>query len=313
MEILLVGGLAAAGLALLLSQSKPLPTQKEFDQALEKWRKDPKDPQANLVVGKYLAFVQGDWKEGMIFLSNSNDPTLKALGEHEVDPTYTDSAVKKVGMGDEWVAAAKKFQAISPVFYDRANQWYVAAWPDLDEAWKLKARQQGRKLAVSRPIGAARKGIPSGWSESPGASGRPAVLDGNVARTGSYSVRIPAADEKVKDSGSSVESEKLVVTGKKKVEASIYVLADGTENANDRIFVFFYDQGGNPIGHISAYIPLDVPFWNRVEVKGDVPATAARAMFAVGNYSKKGNMWVDDASAKFDDKEALRNRSFEEK
>lgn len=311
MEILLaIAGIA--GLAALLTQSKPLPTEAEYKKAMDKLVKNPTDPDASLIVGKYIAFVEGDYKMGMIFLSNSSDTTLKALGEHEIDPLYTDNAKKKVGMGDEWVTAAKKFPALSRIFYDRAAQWYVAAWPDLDAAWKTRTRKQGRKLALSRPPGPARKDLPVNWVASPGVAGRPPVLDGNMSRTGSYSVKIPPADEKVKDSGSSLASEALVVDGKT-FEASAHILADGTENATDRIFMFFYDQGGNALGHLSAYVPVDLPFWNRVVLKGDVPKDAVRAVFSIALYSKKGSMWVDDVSVKFENKEAVKNGSFEGK
>lgn len=311
MELLLAALAGLAGLA-LLTQAKPLPTEDDFVKAKAKLEKDPTDAEASNTVGKYMAFVLGDYPGAMPFLVYSPDKTLKTLAEHELDEKYTTSAVQKVGMGDEWVAAAKNFKVLSPAFYDRAAQWYSAAWPGLDSVWKDRSRAQGRKLAVSRPVGAARKGMPSGWTTDVGNAGGTAVLDGNVARVGSYSVKLPAADPKVNGSVSAFKSILTPITGKK-YEVSAYILADGTENAADSVFVWFFDGAGNNIGKQSVFAPVDIPFWTRASIAGDVPKGAVRALVGVALYSKSGSFWVDDFSMKIDGKEVLKNTSFEEK
>lgn len=311
MELLLAALAGLAGLALIV-QSKPVPSEDDFMKAKAKLEKDPMDVAASDTVGRYMAFVLGDYSGAMPFLVYSPDKTLKTLAEHELDDAYTNTPVKKVGMGDEWVAAAKNLKPLAPALYERAAQWYAAAWPGLDVVWKDKARTQGRKLAVSRPLGVARKGMPGGWTTDVGNAGGMAQLDGNVARTGSYSVKLPAADAKVAGSVSAFKSVLTPISGKT-FEASAYVMADGTENAADAIFVWFFDAAGNNIGKPSAFTSVDVPFWVRVSIKGDVPKGAARALVGVALYSKSGNFWVDDFSLKVDGKEVLKNTSFEEK
>lgn len=313
MDEILLGIAGLAGLAWLLQSRGPLPSEADFKKAKEKLDTNLLDPDANMIVGKYMAFVLGDYSGAMPYLVHAPDKTLRTLAEHELDSQFTDTPPKKVGMGDEWVAAAKSFQPLSRIFYDRAAQWYSAAWPDLDLVWKEKSRAQGRKLAAARPPGGARKGLPTGFHAdiwTPGA--RPPVLDGNIARTGSYSVSIPAPDEKVQASASMVKSELIPIAGKN-VELSAYVLSDGTENAADRIFLWFFDQTGTLFDTKAAYYPTDLPFWNRVSVSVPVPANAVRAQFGAARYSKKGSVWVDDISMKFDGKEAMKNPSFEEK
>lgn len=312
MELLILLAAGLAGGAALLLQAKTLPSEDDFKKAKDVLDKDLTNPAANNTVGKYLAFVVGDYDLAMPYLIYSPDKTLQSLAEHELDSTNVNTPQKQVVMADEWVAAAKKLPPLASILYDRAAQWYGKAWPKLDAQWKAKARIQGRKLAISRPPGVARKGLPSGWVEDTGLAGRPAVLDGAVARTGSYSVRIPAADEKVKGSGSSFRSQVVVVTGKT-FEASAYLLCDETESVSDRIYVLFFDQSNRQVGMPANFSPVDVPFWTRVTFKGDVPGTAVRAQFGAENYSKKGNMWIDDISLKFDGKEALTNPSFEQK
>lgn len=305
--ILALAGLG--GVAALLLQSKPpLPSELDYKKASDKLKESPQDPDASTIVGKYMAFVLGDYKGGMIYLANSSDKTLRTLAEHENAPLYADTAPKKVGMGDEWVAAAKTFPALWRIFYDRAAQWYADAWPDLDPLWKDRSRTQGLKMAAARPQGGSRKGLPVGWTADtlpPGA--KAPVLDGTIAHTGSYSVKMIPPDEKVPNGFSQLKSDVVVIPAGKEIEYSASVLSNGTENANDRVILYFVDQVSG-----SAYIPLDTPFWNRVSGKMNIPAGATRVMLGVIQASKKGNVWVDDVSVKVDGKEVMKNLSFEQ-
>lgn len=312
MEILLaIAGLT--GLALLL-QSKALPSLEDYEKAKEKLATTPTDPAANTIAGKYLAFVVGDYKEGAKHLVLSDDKTLATLAEHDSNPTYFDSGVKKVGLADEWVTAAKKYPKISNVFYDRAAQWYAAAWPDVDGIWRDRVRERGLKMSAARPNGAKRKSPLVDWPIHPGIAGAAWALDNTVSRSGSYSAKLIPADEKVNGSASAIRSTLGPVTGNT-VDASVYVLSNGTENGADRVHLEFFDANAKQMlfNTISAFIPLDVPFWQRINLKGNVPKGAARFQIGASIYSKQGNFWIDDASVKFDGKEALKNGSFEDK
>lgn len=313
-ELLLLGLAGLGGLALLLQQ-KPLPSRAEAEEAFDKLEKNPLDPDANTVMGKYKAFVMGDYDGAMPYLVNSKDATLKTLAEHELDAGYTALPAQKMTMGDEWVAAAKKFPALSRIFYDRAAQWYINGWEKLEGKDKERARLQGRRVAASRPPGAARKGVPEDWLDEAGPGGRPVALDGTVARTGSYSIKMSAPDEKIKNSYSGLVSNLILVPpGTKNYELSAYILSDGTESASDQIAVrFFGANGALVVNPISSYYPIDVPFWNRASQKGKVPEGTVRSQVVFLRMSKKGSMWVDDVSLKFDGKEALKNGSFDEK
>lgn len=314
MEMLLVavGIVGGAGLLSLLQSKSPLPSEADFNKANEKLKLMPEDPDANTVAGKYIAFVLGDYDAGMVFLSKSSDTALRTLAEHERAPLYTDTAPKKIAMGDEWVAAAKGFPALFRIFYDRASHWYALAWPDVDGIWKDKLRERAHKLAAARPPGAVRSGLPTGWQAYNGAGGRSPVLDGTIAHAGSYSVKLPPADEKVKESMSVLQSDLVPVSGKS-VEMGAYVLTDGSENSTDALHVDFYDQTGRYVSTAGPYVSPDVPFWTWVNAKIAVPENVARCRFSAVFYSKKGNMWVDGASIKLNGKEILKNGSFEEK
>lgn len=306
---LLLAFAGIGGTAFALMSGPPLPSDTDFKNAKIKLDANPVDPDANTVVGKYMAFVQGDYVGAMPYLVHSADKPLRTLAEHELDPSYTDTAPKKVGMGDEWLVASKSNQALSRIFYDRAGQWYSAAWSDLDPVWKDRSRIQGRKLSASRPPGSPRK-LGAGWVADPGNAGVPAVLDGAISRTGSYSGKVSPANPKVQNSYSALKSELLPISGKV-LETSIYVLTDGTEGGSDRVYAMFFDQAGNQIQTDQAFIPTDLPFWNRIYIKSNVPKTAVRAQFSAVLNSKNGTLWLDDASMKVDGKEMLKNPGFE--
>src|SRR4029079_13077422 len=114
-----------------------------------------------------------------------------------------------------------------------------------------------RKRACPRPVVPARKGVPADWQQDVGVAGRPPVLDGNVSRTGSYSIKIPPADEEAQNSGS-VLVRNLSPISRKEYELAAYILADGTENAGDRMALRFFDATGAMIGTpASTFYPLD--------------------------------------------------------
>jgi hypothetical protein len=195
---LLVGlaGLAGlGGLALLLQSKTPLPTELEFKKAQAKLAANPSDAESSTTVGKYVAFVKGNYKDGLPFLAAGSDKALKTLAEHELDPTYTDTPLKKIGMADEWVAAAKNYKPIYRTFYDRATSWYAAAWPDVDGIWKDKLRERLKKLLqVPTPGGVAKPGLPAGWTTL--LSTAKEFTDSTVAHVGGKSIRVDMARQK---------------------------------------------------------------------------------------------------------------------
>lgn len=307
MELLLaLAGLG--GLAFLLQQ-KPLPNKDDAAKARIALGKNIDDPDANTTVGKYEAFVLGNYQEAMPFLAKSGDKTLKTLAEHELDPDYTKTATQKVGMADEWVTATKKFPALNRIFIDRAGQWYISAWPDLDDLWKGKAREQAAKLATSRPMGVSRKGVPKKWSISNIAAPNPPSIDGLVARTGSHSIKIPSADPKISTSDNGIQSDPIPLTGQE-VQYSAYVRTDKTEGKTDQVYVSFFDGTGGLLQISAQNIPADMPFWNRVGGTVKVPANTTSMRFGTAIRSKNGTAWIDDVSVLVDGKEIL-NQSFE--
>ena len=68
--------------------------------------KTPDDPEANLVVGKYLCFVKGDWDKGLPMLALGKDDALKAVAEEELAGCA--SSTEQAKLGDDWWDLAEK-------------------------------------------------------------------------------------------------------------------------------------------------------------------------------------------------------------
>jgi len=291
--------------ALLLAQSKPFPSDADFKKAQSTLAANPEDQDSSTLVGKYLAFVQGDFDAGLKYLAKSGEKPLKNLAEHENTPDYTDTPPKRVGMGDEWVAAAKASPALFRPFFDRASYWYAKAWPDLDALWKNKLREQATRLAAARPPGGSRKGLPSAWKTDMGSP----ALDCTVARSGSYSVKL-AGDPKTE---TFLKSELIPLTGKT-IEYSAWVRSEATDSPNDQVGLNYFDKNGRFIGGAGVGVPVDLPFWIKVSGKTDTyPADTASIKIIVALRSGHGALWVDDMVLKIDGKDALKNGSFEDK
>lgn len=309
MEVLLVlAGLGGLAYAL---QSKPLPSDKDFDRAAERLEKDYDDRRANQTVGMYLAFVEGEFQGAMQYLAKASSSTLRTLAKHEMDRAHTDTPEKQMGMGDEWARAAKSFRALTPIFYDRAAFWYKKAWPKMGALGKLKLRARAKMVALPVRRGGAGKALPTGWKSFLGGNGVDPERDNTVARSGSYSVKLLPADIKIKGSHSVVYSEFVPIDGNE-ITVSAYVRTDGTENGGDKFLVHFFDNTGKLITAGGPFIPVDFPFWNQVRHKMAIPKGATRAHVGLWQYSKNGNAWIDDISVKVDDGEnLLPNPSFE--
>lgn len=90
----------------------------------------PDDPEANLIVGKYLCFNKGNWKKGLPMLAKGSDDTFKALATKDIAGAA--NANEQVKLGDAWWDVAK----------DRAAQWYRQAVPQLTGLEKDKVQKR---------------------------------------------------------------------------------------------------------------------------------------------------------------------------
>jgi hypothetical protein len=212
-------------------------------------------------------------------------------------------------MGDEWVTAAKNFKPLYRSFYDRASQWYQAAWPGLDGVWKDKVRERLKKMLLLPAPTGNKPGLPAGWEAA--VQNPKAMVDGTVAHGGGKSFRVDVSRDK--PAVMFWVQSPMMVAPKGAILLSGWFATDGTESPQDRILINWYSADGMMIAKTGGgFLPIDTPSWQKVEVKADVPKEAVRFRVAFDLFSTKGTVWMDDLSVKTaDGKEYLNNGSFE--
>ncbi|MEX2188700.1 MAG: hypothetical protein WD875_17965, partial [Pirellulales bacterium] len=113
-----------------------------YQNALKLLAKDSTDPAANLVAGRFLCFVRGDWNKGVPHLARSGDEKLRKAAEKELtDPDGV----------DDWEALGDLWQAAS----DAASEGDRAACAAAAEFWYAKALQASsglRKVKIQRSL-----------------------------------------------------------------------------------------------------------------------------------------------------------------
>jgi hypothetical protein len=328
----------AGAVFLLRERKKELAfLKKEYDKvkaADEKLAQNAEDAAAADAMGRFYLFVKGDWGKGMAILAKSQDEYLKSLAEREA-AAASGSKEQCIAAAEAWwkgsdeieakgllsgavinqkVKADKELVARARLkMVERSLHWISMVWPSLEGDLRTTYKERARRFAQSpRPAGS--KAVPPGWaSDSHPKGATTASGDGTYAHGGLVSIRIPAALEKTTEASpyTQIQTDLLPISGKQAV-ISVWTLSDGTANGSDKIEVRFFDGSGKNVYQTPGpLIPLDHPFWTKLETTVDVPAGAVRVQFAAVVYSRKGTVWIDDASVKIDGKEALKNGSFE--
>lgn len=300
------------GAAFFMAPSSPLPSDTDYKKAKDRLQEAPDDPEANTVVGKYLCFVQGDYENGLQFLSKSGDKTLQTLAQHELAPLYADTGPKKIGMGDEWISAAKTQKPLFRIFYDRAAYWYGSAWQEMKNQplWGDKIRERLQKIYTVVPGVSPSKNLvlPTGW-KSPYAETK-AGRSQAASRSGGYSFQITGWKSPL-PSYTAVGQTIDVKPGVYKISA--WAITDGTDQ-DDGFLLSIQNAAGNNLVLKPVMVPKDQPWWRKFTAEVEVPPEGSRIALAFNVNSKQGTTFLDDWSVKgVDGKELLKNPSFEDR
>lgn len=114
--------------------------------AANKLRLKPDDPEANLLVGRYLCFVQGSWEHGLPHLAKGSDRALADLAARDEqgpsDPT------SMVALGDAWWDLPDSQETPRKRSRQRAVYWYEQALPKLAGDKKPRVEQ---RIAETKP------------------------------------------------------------------------------------------------------------------------------------------------------------------
>jgi formylglycine-generating enzyme required for sulfatase activity/serine/threonine protein kinase len=99
----------------------------ELQEARAALAKDPKDPKASLVFGRYLCFSRGEWEKGLPLLAQGSDASLQGLADRELK-SPPKQPKEQVNLGDAWweIASTRGRSQTSAVKI-HAGRWYRQA------------------------------------------------------------------------------------------------------------------------------------------------------------------------------------------
>lgn len=119
--------------------------------ANETLSKNPADPAANLVVGRWLCFQKAEWEKGVAFLARGSDQQLASVAKLELShPAAGDSAA----LADAWWDLSQQKNTLArqkPIFMTRAAHWYQVALPWLTGIRAKLAEQRMAEAGAASP------------------------------------------------------------------------------------------------------------------------------------------------------------------
>jgi hypothetical protein len=129
--------------------------KKEWDaikSAFDTLAKQPKDPEANRIVGRFRCFQKGDWARGLPLLILGDDDPLKQLAEKDLAaPASVDGCVE---LGNGWWQLAGKPGiplTLKGTLQQRACHWYERALPDATKARRTQMEKHIRLYNTKFP------------------------------------------------------------------------------------------------------------------------------------------------------------------
>jgi hypothetical protein len=114
----------------------------------------PDDPEANLIVGRFLCFAKGQWDDGLQRLAKGGDASLKALAKLDLatEGGPADDAAGRVEAGDAWWSYAdKQPPPDQPRLRERASHHYEKSLPKLTGVKRTLVLKRLIEAEATRP------------------------------------------------------------------------------------------------------------------------------------------------------------------
>ena len=108
--------------------------------AANKLKSKPEDADANLLVGRYLCFVQGSWEHGLPYLAKGSNKRLADLAGKDVESPS--DALSMAALADLWWELPSTKETPQKRSHERAAYWYEQALPRLTGDAKSRAEQR---------------------------------------------------------------------------------------------------------------------------------------------------------------------------
>jgi hypothetical protein len=107
----------------------------------------PHDPAASLTLGRFEAFLKGNWEKGLPLLASGSDSTLKDLAQSEF--LAANNADKLALVADGWWAASERERGVARAHLrGHAAKWYKLVLPKLSALAKIKAEKRLRESST---------------------------------------------------------------------------------------------------------------------------------------------------------------------
>jgi hypothetical protein len=156
-----------------------------YEAALEALRLKPEDQPANGVVGRYLCFTAGNWKEGLPALAKSDADLLR------------EAAAEEIKLGTDGASGVGQVLAVAGAW------WKISESGGLDSSESVAAKQHAAKLyeqalpgiddPIERTLASKRIAAAKGDGAASGQTGNDAPADRqSVTRRGTM-LRVPAS------------------------------------------------------------------------------------------------------------------------
>jgi len=124
--------------------------QKSFSRLqgfVDRLKKDPTDPEANLELGKYYGLLKGRWDRALPLLAKGNDPALRKLAGRDLEKPK--DGPEQLALGDGWWEAASKEKDPAQLnLQRRAMFWYEQAVLNLTGLHRTKAQRRIDQVAA---------------------------------------------------------------------------------------------------------------------------------------------------------------------
>jgi hypothetical protein len=118
----------------------------ELDKSLAILAKNPADPNANLLLGRFYCLMVGQWSKGLHFLAAGSDAKLSAAAKDDI------KAEDPLSIAEEWRGLAEKEKPVERGNLRlRAAKWYHDALDTLTGLSKLKAEKELAALNEAIP------------------------------------------------------------------------------------------------------------------------------------------------------------------
>jgi hypothetical protein len=116
--------------------------------AADKLKASPKDPEANMALGTYVALFQNDWDKALPMLALSNDAGWSAAAKADLANPVDVGEMTKVA--DLWWDLSARQPAVKGRIMARAEFWYNLVLPNADGLIRTKVEKRLEQIAASK-------------------------------------------------------------------------------------------------------------------------------------------------------------------